>query len=72
MPSPQAAHTQYCHPGDQTYEASALAIRETASRTADERFVFIISDADLARYGKSPAEWNTILTSTPTVRRVAM
>ena len=67
-----AAHTQYCHPGDQTYEASALAIKETADRAADERFVFIVSDADLARYGKAPAEWNAILTSTPSVRAYAV
>ena len=67
-----AAHTQYCHPGDQTYEASELAIKETANRVADERFVFIVSDADLARYGKTPAQWNSILTGTPSVRAYAV
>jgi hypothetical protein len=67
-----AAHTQYCHPGDQTYEATALAIRETAARVADERLVFVVSDADLARYGKKPDEWNRILTSEPSVRAYAV
>ena len=43
-----AAHTQFCHPGDQTYEATRLAIREASTREADERFVFVVSDAALA------------------------
>ena len=67
-----AAHTQYCHPGDQTYEATALAMQECATRAADERFVFVVSDADLARYGKSPGEWNRILNGTPSVRAYAV
>ena len=67
-----AAHTQYCHPGDQTFEATELAIRETAARAADERFVFVVSDADLERYGKKPEQWNAILTSNPTVRAYAV
>lgn len=67
-----AAHMQYCHPGDQTYEGTRLAIEETATRVADERFVFVISDADLARYGKSPAEWNEILKGQPSVRAYAV
>ena len=29
-----AAHTQVCHPGDQTFEASDLAIKEVAERAA--------------------------------------
>ena len=57
-----AAHTQYCHTGDQTYEATSLAIRETAGRPADERFVFVVSDADLERYGITPQAWDKILT----------
>ena len=67
-----AAHTQYCHPGDQTYEATSLAIRSASSRHADERFVFVVSDADLARYGKRPEEWNAILTSDPSVKAYAV
>ena len=67
-----AAHTQYCHPGDQTYEATALAIKDVAARPADERFVFIVSDADLARYGKRPEQWNAILTSDPSVKAYAV
>ena len=66
------AHTQFCYPGDQTYEATSLAIQETANRVADERFVFVVSDADLERYGKRPEEWNAILTGTPSVRAYAV
>ncbi len=66
------AHTQFCYPGDQTYEATSLAIQECASRVADERFVFVVSDADLERYGKKPEEWNAILTGTPSVRAYAV
>lgn len=68
-----AAHTQFCHTGDQTFAATELAIRESASRTdADERFVFVVSDADLERYNKNPAEWNRILGSDPSVRAAAV
>ena len=68
-----AAHTQFCHSGDQTYEATALAIAAAAGRhDSDERFVFVVSDADLERYNKSPAEWNRILGSDPTVRACAV
>lgn len=30
-------------------------------KPADEHYVFVVSDADLARYGISPASWNKIL-----------
>ena len=30
-------------------------------KPADEYYVFVVSDADLARYGISPAAWNKIL-----------
>ena len=67
-----ALHTQYCYPGDQTYEATSLAIKNAAARQADERFVFVISDADLARYGKRPEEWNEILSADPSVKAYAV
>ena len=43
-----------------------------AERIADEKFVFVISDADLKRYGKTPDEWNTILTAQPSVGAYAI
>jgi len=50
-------HTQFCHSGDQTFEATRRAIDAVARREADERFVFVISDADLARYRLDPKDW---------------
>jgi hypothetical protein len=66
------AHTQFCHSGDKTFEASRRAIATIASREADERFVFIVSDADLARYGLGPKEWSGILTSDASVGAYAI
>ena len=57
------AHAQYCNPGDQTLEATRLAIADCLSEDADEHFVFVVSDADLERYGISPAEWTKIIMS---------
>ena len=57
------AHTQYCQPGDATLEATRLAIADCLSSEADEHFVFVISDADLERYGITPKAWDAILTA---------
>ena len=71
-----AAHTQFCRPGDCTYEATTAAVRAVASRGAATgaaiRLVLVISDADLARYGKQPAEWDRLLTAEPAVHAVAV
>ena len=71
-----AAHTQFCRPGDCTYEATTAAVRAVASRGAATgaaiRLVLVISDADLARYGKHPAEWDRLLTADPAVHAVAL
>eukprot|EP00930_Biecheleria_cincta_P096896 TRINITY_DN88669_c0_g1_i1.p1 TRINITY_DN88669_c0_g1~~TRINITY_DN88669_c0_g1_i1.p1 ORF type:complete len:1490 (+),score=245.98 TRINITY_DN88669_c0_g1_i1:43-4470(+) len=56
-----AAHAQYCHKGDHTLEATDIAIKDVVKVPADEYFVFIVSDADLARYGITPESWNQIL-----------
>mmetsp|Transcript_771 Transcript_771/g.2496 ORF Transcript_771/g.2496 Transcript_771/m.2496 type:complete len:161 (+) Transcript_771:2-484(+) len=45
------AHAQYCAPGDSSVAAVQAAIREVVKEPADEYFVFLVSDADLARYG---------------------
>ena len=63
-----AAHAQYCSPGDHTLDGTAAAIANVARLPADERFVFLISDADLKRYGISPARWNDLLTRDPRVQ----
>ena len=56
-----AAHAQFAHSGDATLEATRLAIEDVADKDADERFVFVVSDADLKRYGITPQAWNDIL-----------
>ena len=37
--------------GDNTLEATELAIKHVAEVDADERFVIVLSDANLERYG---------------------
>jgi len=60
-----AVHTQFCNSGDHTLEATYAAIDEVASRLpeADEAFVFLLSDANLERYGVRPQQLATALTS---------
>lgn len=64
-----AAHAQYCHKGDHTLEATDLAIKDVVKVPADEYFVFVVSDADLARYGITAAAWNKILMQNRQVHR---
>ena len=45
------AHAQYCNPGDATLDGTKLAIADCLAAEGDEHFVFVISDADLERYG---------------------
>mmetsp|Transcript_387 Transcript_387/g.961 ORF Transcript_387/g.961 Transcript_387/m.961 type:complete len:233 (-) Transcript_387:158-856(-) len=54
-------HAQHCHKGDHTLEATDLAIKDIVKAAADEYFVFVVSDADLARYGITPESWNKVL-----------
>lgn len=57
------AHAQYCNPGDATLDGTRLAITDCLSEAADEHFVFVVSDADLERYGITPDAWDKILTA---------
>jgi len=45
------AHTQYCMSGDTTLEALQRATLDIVKRDADDHFVFLVSDANLRRYG---------------------
>ncbi|KAH8048418.1 ATPase [Aureococcus anophagefferens] len=49
-------------------DGTAAAIRDVAKGRADERFVFLISDADLKRYGIDAANWNAIIMKDPKVQ----
>jgi hypothetical protein len=44
------AHAQYCLSGDHTVEAVQLAVTRAKAAAADERFVFILSDANFDRF----------------------
>ncbi|CAG5105530.1 Oidioi.mRNA.OKI2018_I69.chr1.g2207.t1.cds [Oikopleura dioica] len=47
-----ASHPQFCFPGDNTIEATREQIRRLAAdEEADERFLILLTDANLERYG---------------------
>ena len=64
-----AAHTQFCSSGDHTLEATREAIEEASRHleNVDEAFVFVLSDANLERYGIRPSAFADALTSHPKV-----
>ena len=64
-----AAHTQVCLSGDHTLEATREAIEEASTHLGhvDEAFVFVLSDANLERYGIRPSAFADALTSHPKV-----
>ncbi|RLN52820.1 hypothetical protein BBJ29_000770 [Phytophthora kernoviae] len=45
------AHTQYCRSGDHTVEAVERGVQRVAALEGDDRFVFVVSDANLERTG---------------------
>ena len=64
-----AAHTQFCMSGDHTLEATREAIEEVGQHLddVDEAFVFVLSDANLERYGIRPSDLADELTANPKV-----
>lgn len=83
------SHSQSCASGDNTVQASLLAVREVvtpsvlqgqwsllpgqrAEAPADDYFVFVISDANLGRYGTDPKELAAALTQDPRVHGYVM
>ncbi|OQR83325.1 hypothetical protein ACHHYP_14843 [Achlya hypogyna] len=48
------AHSQYCSSGDHTVAAIEAAVQRVAAKDGDEYFVFVVSDANLDRYGIHP------------------
>ena len=52
---------QFCWSGDHTLEATQQAIAEAAAAPSDEeQFVFVVSDANLQRYGIPPQALGTL------------
>jgi len=66
------AHSQYCQSGDNTLEALQSAIEEVDSMPGDGKFVFLLSDANLRRYGISGKTFSQVLTSKPNVAAFAV
>uniref|UniRef100_A0A673VXX0 von Willebrand factor A domain containing 8 n=1 Tax=Salmo trutta TaxID=8032 RepID=A0A673VXX0_SALTR len=66
------AHSQFCMSGDYTLESTEAGIRELAREDADERFVVVLSDANLERYGITPERFARALTSDPQVNAFAI
>ena len=56
------AHSQFCLSGDNTLEATKHAVETIVKQQADERFVVVLSDANLERYGIPPRKLAEILT----------
>jgi len=66
------AHSQYCMSGDCTLEATEDAIKDVMEVEADDRFVFLLSDANLRRYGIMPEELSAVLTMDKRVNAFAL
>ncbi|CAL4081731.1 unnamed protein product, partial [Meganyctiphanes norvegica] len=66
------AHSQFCLSGDHTLEAARNAVQELGKVDADEKFVILLSDANLERYGIHPRSLTNILTSDPNVNTFAI
>eukprot|EP01059_Diplonema_ambulator_P003961 TRINITY_DN1366_c0_g3_i1.p1 TRINITY_DN1366_c0_g3~~TRINITY_DN1366_c0_g3_i1.p1 ORF type:complete len:1824 (+),score=656.81 TRINITY_DN1366_c0_g3_i1:37-5472(+) len=62
------AHTQYCWSGDNTLESMQVAIKKAVEKEGDSHFVFVISDANLRRYGIAPQTIANIMRSDPKVQ----
>jgi len=48
------AHSQYCTSGDNTVQAVKKSIKRVVEEDGDDYFVFVVSDANLDRYGIHP------------------
>ena len=66
------AHTQFCLSGDHTLPAAKEAVKQLAQEESDEKFVILLSDANLDRYGIRPSELAKALTSEPSVNTYAI
>ncbi|ETN04638.1 hypothetical protein PPTG_14469 [Phytophthora nicotianae INRA-310] len=66
------AHTQYCRSGDHTVEAVERGVQRLAALEGDDRFVFVVSDANLERYGIEPRYLGRKLLAEPGVQAHAL
>uniref|UniRef100_M4B1C1 VWFA domain-containing protein n=1 Tax=Hyaloperonospora arabidopsidis (strain Emoy2) TaxID=559515 RepID=M4B1C1_HYAAE len=66
------AHSQFCRSGDHTVEAIERGVQRVAALEGDERFVFVVSDANLERYGIEPRDLGRKLLADPSVQAHAL
>ncbi|KPA74668.1 hypothetical protein ABB37_08997 [Leptomonas pyrrhocoris] len=62
------AYAQYCWSGDNTVEAMRCSVELVTKEKGDSYFVFVVSDANLQRYGITPRELTEIIQSKPEVK----
>ena len=60
-------HARSAASGDKSLQASMAATKKVAEEVADDKLVFLLSDANLGRYNVSPAALASALQSDPTV-----
>lgn len=66
------AHAQYCWSGDNTLEATELAVSSLVDEDSDENILVVLSDANLSRYGIPAARLGKALTAQPKVNAYAV
>ena len=66
------AHSQFCWTGDNTLEATRIAVEDIAKEPADEYFVVVVSDANFSRYRINPRDFASIMTKDPKVNVFAI
>ncbi|KAI9908417.1 hypothetical protein PsorP6_004490 [Peronosclerospora sorghi] len=66
------AHSQFCRQGDHTVEAVERGVQRVAALEGAERFVFVVSDANLERYGIEPRYLGRKLVADPDVQAHAL
>ncbi|TMW60750.1 hypothetical protein Poli38472_000792 [Pythium oligandrum] len=66
------AHSQYCMSGDHTVEAIDQGVARVVEQDADDYYVFVVSDANLERYGINPRRMGRKLIADPRVKAHAI
>nr|CCC90591.1 conserved hypothetical protein [Trypanosoma congolense IL3000] len=62
------AHAQYCWSGDNTVQAMKASIGLVTAEQGEAYLVFVVSDANLSRYGIEPRELSAIIRSSKEVQ----
>ena len=66
------AHSQFCISGDHTVEAIEAAVRKINNSNDEQGIIFVVSDANLNRYGIHPRELTTAMGGSNDVFYIAL